>query len=103
MKYPAKNYNGRPWRKNFCEVLTRTLGYLHFKTPVRLSAIKATQEFSRGHFEAARGSIADNIAYCTKDMGRVAGPWTHGTYESIGWTYMWLNPMTETITGFYKV
>lgn len=40
-------------------------GYVVFKTQQRLSAVKKID--GRAHWEKARGSVADNIKYCSKD------------------------------------
>lgn len=40
-------------------------GYLYFKTPVRLSKLKKL--LPKAHWEAAKGTAAQNIAYCSKE------------------------------------
>lgn len=30
------------------------------------------------HFEQAKGTQEENVAYCTKEDGRISGPWSHG-------------------------
>ena len=44
--------------------LTKQLGYARVQTLLR----------SRCHLEAAKGSAADNITYCTKEASRLDGP-----------------------------
>lgn len=60
-------------------------GYCGFDTPSRFSRLHAIDPlFVAGHCEAAHGSPADNLAYCTKDEGRVAGPWCNGDFNNTG-------------------
>lgn len=54
-------------------------GYLHFGNKVRLEWIRA--RFSaRAHYEVARGTPVQNVAYCTKEDTRQPGtePFTYG-------------------------
>jgi len=54
-------------------------GFFHFGNKVRLEWVRA--RFSpRAHYEVARGTVAQNVAYCTKEETRDAGsmPFTHG-------------------------
>jgi len=54
-------------------------GFLHFGNKVRLEWIRA--RFSpRAHYECARGTVAQNVAYCTKEDTRAADsvPFTFG-------------------------
>lgn len=53
--------------------------YFIFKKRERFSTIQAW--FPRAHLEQARGSKADNVAYCSKEDSRVEGPWQHGEVE----------------------
>lgn len=36
------------------------------------------------HLEPARGSVKDNVAYCSKEESKVAGPWTFGEEPAVG-------------------
>lgn len=51
-------------------------GYCQFSSAKRLRALQAL--LPRAHWEVARGNLQQNIDYCTKQDGRVAGPWTFG-------------------------
>jgi len=51
-------------------------GYVEWATRKRLSEIKNL--LPRAHWEAARGSRADNIKYCSKADTRAEGPWSVG-------------------------
>lgn len=54
-------------------------GYLHFTRSVRMSYVKRLPCFDQTvHLEVARGSVASNVAYCTKEDTRLAGPWSYG-------------------------
>nr|WQA30150.1 MAG: rep protein [Cressdnaviricota sp.] len=60
-----------------------TTGNFHFQYYVqtgsqrRLAWMKS-KICDRTHWEAARGSLDENKAYCTKEASRVAGPWEVG-------------------------
>lgn len=47
-------------------------GYVHFQRQTKLAYLK--QLIPRAHFEPARGRPRANLAYCTKDAGRLAEP-----------------------------
>lgn len=63
-------------------------GYIHLQRQQRMSWLKGLKQrtvegeeytvFERAHFIAAKGSAAQNKAYCTKTEGRVEGPWELG-------------------------
>ena len=53
-------------------------GYIELTKQVRWKRIK-TLLGDRCHLEAARGDFESNEKYCTKDEGRVDGPWHFGT------------------------
>lgn len=58
-------------------------GYVKLHKKSRLSGVRKL--FPHGvHLEPARGSPASNIAYCTKEEGRVQGPYEFGTRPSPG-------------------
>jgi len=58
-------------------------GYLCSAKPKRLGGWKSIIGL-RAHVEAARGSAAQNRAYCTKEDTRVDGPWEFGTIPNPG-------------------
>lgn len=55
-----------------------TQGFVRFKTNTRLKAAQKKLGMEDAHLEAARGTDAQNKAYCTKEDTRVDGP--HGEY-----------------------
>lgn len=57
-------------------------GYVEFTKPQRLSAVRKL--IDRAHWEAARGTQEDNVAYCSKLDDRVEGPWTLGLPGAAG-------------------
>lgn len=57
-------------------------GYASFSSAKRLSALK--ELLPRAHWEVARGDEQANIAYCTKDDGRLDGPWEFGERSKQG-------------------
>lgn len=58
-------------------------GYIEFSTPRRLTWLR-TRCNARAHWEPARGDQASNIAYCSKEEGRVDGPWHLGVAGPAG-------------------
>lgn len=54
-------------------------GYLQLKTKKRFEQVKAFPNFSGCHLEASKYSAKKNIEYCSKEDGRVDGPWSLGT------------------------
>lgn len=52
-------------------------GYFQFGKRLRLTQVKKLFG-SRAHLEVARGDANSNIAYCTKEEGRLAGPYRQG-------------------------
>lgn len=57
-------------------------GYVEFKSPKRLSWCRKL--IPGAHWEPARGTQEENTAYCSKQEGRVGGPWTMGQPSSSG-------------------
>lgn len=51
--------------------------YISFQRQVRETTVKAF--FPRCHMEVARGSPEQNKTYCSKEEGRVEGPFEHGS------------------------
>jgi len=56
--------------------------YVHFKNARAFSTIKTI--FQRAHIEKANGTPAQNKTYCTKEEGRLEGPWEFGTMPEQG-------------------
>lgn len=52
-------------------------GYVYCQRIVRIISIKKL--FPRAHIEIARGTIEENISYCSKEETRIEGPFEHGT------------------------
>lgn len=54
-------------------------GYIRFSSPKSFSYVKKVfLPWNDVHIEIARGTPAQNIAYCSKQESRVAGPWEFG-------------------------
>ena len=53
-------------------------GYLMCDRRVRLTQLQAIPCLEGAHFEVARGSLADNVAYCSKVDTAVGGPYEYG-------------------------
>jgi len=54
-------------------------GYLELTKPKRISGIKKIDPFfEKAHFTMANGTAAENKTYCTKEEGRLQGPWEYG-------------------------
>lgn len=56
--------------------------YVQCNRAVDLSTLQ--QWNNRAHFEVARGSFEQNEAYCTKEDGRISGPWRFGEPKQQG-------------------
>lgn len=54
-------------------------GYVRFPSQRKFSAVKKI--WPRGHIEKAKGSVRQNVAYCTKKDTRVDGPLTNLSEE----------------------
>lgn len=52
-------------------------GYVFFHNAVRMNTLKRI--LPRAHWEVAHGTPQENTRYCTKESGRIEGPWTSGT------------------------
>lgn len=60
-------------------------GYVVFTTlKSRAWVSNLNPTFRRARLEKARGSAEDNTNYCTKEEGRLAGPWTTGEMPAQG-------------------
>ena len=53
-------------------------GYAEFDNAKTLSAVKKLEGLERAHFEVAKASAEENLAYCTKPEDRIDGPWVFG-------------------------
>lgn len=53
-------------------------GYLVPVKKLRMSSVKRIAGLSGAHLEPARGNADHNEAYCSKEEGRIGGPWIHG-------------------------
>lgn len=53
-------------------------GYIQFSERRSLSQVKALAGLERAHLEVARGTPEQNKKYCTKDEGRISGPFEVG-------------------------
>lgn len=53
-------------------------GYIVFKNPIRLTAIKKLAGLETAHLEKCKGTPDQNVAYCTKEDTRKEGPWSYG-------------------------
>lgn len=56
-------------------------GYVRFFSRKRLSAALGGLGLDGAHLERARGTEEQNRKYCTKEEGRLDGPWEHGIFE----------------------
>lgn len=61
-------------------------GYAHFGAPITMSGVKRKLAVNHVHLEIARGTAAENRAYCTKEDTRVEGtePLEHGELPQQG-------------------
>jgi len=57
-------------------------GYLQLNNSIKGSAVKKLS--NRAHWEVAMGSSDHNITYCTKDKGRIDGPYHAGSPKQQG-------------------
>lgn len=57
-------------------------GYIHFKNTRKLKEVKNV--IKRAHWEKCKGSPKSNYDYCTKEEGRLDGPWEKGEFKSKG-------------------
>lgn len=56
---------------------------IYYDTLQTLTALKKNVH-PQHHFEASRGTVDQNLAYCTKDDSRIAGPWQFGVKPAQG-------------------
>lgn len=59
-------------------------GYMQFSVKQRLTTLLKIDDLTGAHFEVAKGSLAQNEEYCTKDEGRIGGPYHWGAPQSAG-------------------
>jgi Putative viral replication protein./RNA helicase. len=64
------------------EGTTHIQGYLYVKNKASFGQIKSA--LPRAHIEAAQGTAVQNRVYCTKEQGRLEGPFEFGTIPSQG-------------------
>lgn len=83
-------------------------GYLQCDRRVRLSQLQAVPSLAGAHFEVARGSLADNVSYCSKEEGRLGGPYEYGEARGAQGTRSDLLAVKRTVddgadlTGLYE-
>lgn len=66
LQYEVGSKNGTPHYQ----------GYIEFKTKQRFTAVKKL--LPRARISMRRRTRLDNVKYCTKSRGRLAGPWQYG-------------------------
>lgn len=59
-------------------------GYVSLNKPMRFGTFKKWFPGEKAHIEAAKGSAKQNQKYCTKEEGRIAGPWEFGKIPEPG-------------------
>jgi len=57
-------------------------GYVYYEFNRSFKQVK--KDLPAAHWEQAKGSTDQNVAYCTKEDGRLDGPWTEGEKPSQG-------------------
>jgi len=57
-------------------------GFVQFKNKLSLSQVKALSGLERAHLEVMRGKAEQNKVYCTKEGGRLAGPFEWGVMQA---------------------
>jgi len=71
------------WQKEVGESGTPHFqGFVQFKTKLSLSQVKSLDGLERAHLEVMRGKAEQNKKYCTKEDGRLDGPWEMGIMAS---------------------
>lgn len=85
-------------------------GYVSFVSPARLSAMKKLSPTA--HWEQAKGTAQQNREYCTKEKGRLAGPWEKGVLplpgkrndlDAVKDALLTDMPMSEILTEHFSV
>jgi len=72
------------WQHEVGESGTEHLqGYVNFARSVRLGTIKKLRGMERAHLEPRKGTKADNLRYCTKEEGRLDGPYYFPSKEKV--------------------
>jgi len=58
-------------------------GYVNFSKSTRGGAVKKLAGMERAHLEPRKGTKADNLRYCTKEEGRLDGPYYFPSKEKV--------------------
>lgn len=83
--WPTDKYNYLVYQLEEGEAGTPHLqGYINFKNPVRFSEFRTWFPGNSAHIAIAKGSAGQNKTYCTKEEGRLQGPWEFGTIPEPG-------------------
>lgn len=64
--------------------LVHIQGYLQLKNPQTLERVKLILDRNHAHLEVARGTPAENRAYCSKEETQLAEPWEYGDLPQPG-------------------
>lgn len=59
-------------------------GYISFVQQKRFSEFRKYFAGDRAHIAVAKGTASQNKAYCTKEEGRIQGPWEYGIMPNPG-------------------
>lgn len=81
--FDAGNMDFMVYQVETCEDTGRIhlQGYFILKKQARMNKAKSFID-TTAHMETSRGTPSQNIAYCTKDDTRIAGPWQWGQCET---------------------
>jgi len=83
--WPCDNYNYLVYQLETGEAGTPHLqGYISFKNPVRFAEFRKYFIDARAHVAVAKGTASQNRVYCTKEEGRLDGPWEFGILPEQG-------------------
>lgn len=59
-------------------------GYVQWKNPLSMAGTKKRIGWNDVHVEVAKGNKKQNIEYCSKEKGRIDGPWKEGDESGQG-------------------